>query len=193
MWLGANWIRINREEDEHAGVLAREQEIKSLKERMVAIENEVTELSAQQEVNREQLKDGEMRREELQSEVNRAHRSHADAKAQYEARKDRQDQLKKRADEVNAELAELNKEMDEHSEKIRETRARLADSMSSLQGFEADHEKLLAKRDELRAELDRARAKSKEDREAVHELALKVESRKSMREVAEAILLSEEL
>src|SRR5690606_17224791 len=66
VWVGANWVRVNREQDEHAGVLAREAEIKTLKEQQDRIANEVTELSGRQEAIRERLKDAELRREELQ-------------------------------------------------------------------------------------------------------------------------------
>ena len=182
IWVGPNWLRVNREQDEHAGVLAREQEIKELKQRLAGIENSVTEQSARQEALRERLKDAEMRREDLQSEVNRAHRSFADAKAQLDSRQDRQEQLRRRGEEVNRELDELRKEVEQHDADIRNARSRLDETMTSLQGFEADHEKLLDRRNELREQLEQARQQSKADREAVHELALKVESRRSMRE-----------
>ncbi|MDX1443180.1 MAG: chromosome segregation protein SMC [Gammaproteobacteria bacterium] len=182
IWIGPNWLRVNREQDEHAGVLAREQEIKDLKQRLEEIENAVTEQSARQEAVRERLKEGEMRREDLQSEVNRAHRAFADAKAQLDSRQERQEQLKRRGEEVNRELQELRKELEQHDEDIRQARSRLDETMSSLQGFEADHEKLLSRRNEIREALEQARQQNKADREAVHELALKVESRRSMRE-----------
>jgi chromosome segregation protein len=182
IWVGPNWLRVNREQDEHAGVLAREQEIKDLRQDLAALDNAVTELTARQEALRERLKDGELRREELQSDVNRAHRSHADAKAKLNSRIEQQDRLRKRGEEVNAELAELNTELEQHDQDIRAARSRLNETMSSLQGFEADHEKLLAQRDELRNQLDQARQQAKADREATHDLALKVESRRSMRE-----------
>ena len=182
VWVGANWVRVNRERDEHAGVLAREQEIKTLKEQQNGFANEVTELSGRQEAIRERLKDAELRREELQTEVNRAHRQYADAKATLDSRRERQEQLRRRGEEVNAELNELHEELAQHDMNVRAARGRLDETLSSLQGFEADHGKLLAKRDELRALLDGARAQAKADREAAHDLALKVESRRSMRE-----------
>src|SRR5690606_7602786 len=73
-------------------------------------------------------------------------------------------------------------ELELHDRDIRNARARLDETMSSLQGFEADHGTLLAKRDALREQLDAVRQKTKTEREAVHDLALKVESRRSMRE-----------
>ncbi|HEX7029543.1 MAG TPA: chromosome segregation protein SMC [Gammaproteobacteria bacterium] len=182
VWVGANWVRVNREQDEHAGVLAREQEIKTLKEQQNRLANEVTELSGRQEAIRERLKDAELRREELQTEVNRAHRQYADAKAMLDSRAERQQQLRRRGEEVNAELNELNEELAQHDADVRAARGRLDETLSSLQGFEADHGKLLAERDALRSKLDAARAQAKADREAAHELALKVESRRSMRE-----------
>ncbi len=182
VWVGANWLRVNREQNEHAGVLAREQEIKALKEQQNRVANDVTELSGRQEAIRERLKDAELRREELQAEVNRAHRQYADAKATRDSRQERQEQLRRRGAEVNAELGELHAELAQHDTDVRAARGRLDETLSSLQGFEADHGALLKRRDELRAQLDEARAQARADREAAHDLALKVESRRSMRE-----------
>lgn len=182
VWVGANWVRVNRTQDEHAGVLAREQEIKSLKDQQYQVANEVTELSGRQEVIRERLKDSEMRREELQTEVNRAHRQYADARAMLDSRKERQDQLRRRGEEVRGELNELHEELAQHDADIRAARGRLDETMSSLQGFEADHGSLQKQRDELRSRLDAARTQARADREAAHDLALKVESRRSMRD-----------
>jgi len=182
VWVGANWVRVNRTQDEHAGVLAREQEIKSLKEQQDQAANEVTELSGRQEAIRERLKDAELRREELQTEVNRAHRQYADARAMLDSRTERQDQLRRRGEEVRTELNELHEELAQHDADVRAARGRLDETMSSLQGFEADHGSLLKQRDELRSRLDAARSQARADREAAHDLALKVESRRSMRE-----------
>src|SRR5690606_4395957 len=157
IWLGPNWLRINREQDEHAGVLAREAEIKTLKEAQDRLANEVTELAGRQEAIRERLKDAELRREELQVEVNRAHRQYADARAMLDARRERQEQLRRRAAEVNGELEELHAELEQHDADIRAARSRLDETLSSLQGFEADHGSLIAQRDEIRARLERAR------------------------------------
>ena len=36
VWLGRSWLRVSRDPDEHAGVLAREQEIKTLDEELAS-------------------------------------------------------------------------------------------------------------------------------------------------------------
>src|SRR5690606_1930390 len=118
----------------------------------------------------------------FRSEVNRAHRQYADARAMLDARRERQEQLRRRTAEVNGELEELHAELEQHDADIRAARSRLDETLSSLQGFEADHGSLIAQRDEIRARLERAREQARSDREAAHELALKVESRRSLRE-----------
>src|SRR5690606_2951758 len=46
IWIGRNWLRVNRAEDPHAGVLAREQEIRELRASIGGAAYEVEELTA---------------------------------------------------------------------------------------------------------------------------------------------------
>ena len=65
LWLGANWLRVIKDNDEKAGVLQREQELKQLASDIEAGSARVAQLQQTQEAGREQVKVLEAQREDL--------------------------------------------------------------------------------------------------------------------------------
>lgn len=182
IWLGAGWVRVNREENERAGVLAREQEIRELKNTRAELESAVAALATQQETLRRDMKALEDKREELQTQVNRAHRQQADCNAQLNARRSRLEQSNRRLAEVNSEITELEAQVEQAEADIRSARARLGEALGSLGDHEQRRKKLTVERDDLREKLEVARERAKQDRETAHELAVKAEGRRSQRD-----------
>lgn len=182
VWLGAGWLRVNRAEDEHAGVLAREQEIRELKARLQALEAEVAALGEEQEAVRRELKELEDRREELQAGTNRAHRRQADSNAQLNARRSRLEQHRQRVETLEREIRELEEQVGQCETDSRAARARLEQAMGNLGEHETRRDSLNAERETLRRALDAARDQARQDRKAAHELAVKVEGRRTQRD-----------
>ncbi|MGD8828006.1 MAG: chromosome segregation protein SMC, partial [Gammaproteobacteria bacterium] len=182
VWLGANWIRVNREQDERAGVLAREQEIKRLSGEQAELEREIEELGGRHDEARDRIRSLEERREELQAEVNRAHRRHTELGSLMQTRQSRREQLTRRFEEVTAEVEELAGQVEAHQTDLKAARGRLEEAMASLETSERRREELNQERDAQRRRLEEARAQARQDRDLAHELALKVESRRTIRE-----------
>ncbi|HSN72528.1 MAG TPA: chromosome segregation protein SMC, partial [Steroidobacteraceae bacterium] len=82
VWIGRDWLRVSRDQDVHAGVIEREQEIRSLKGRVQAAVAESEQLDAARVDTRDRLREIELRRDEVQAEVNRLQRVHGDLRAQ---------------------------------------------------------------------------------------------------------------
>lgn len=188
VWLGTNWLRVNREEDENAGVLAREQEIRTLNETIKTLEADVDQLRQKQEAGRSKLKDLEAQREELQAQANRTHRQQADCNAQLDTRRSRLEQHNQRLETLNREVLELEAQIEQGEAKSREARGRLEDAVTRLGSDEDQRSSLNEERDELRNTLEQARETSRTDREAAHEMAVKMEGRRSQHEALQASL-----
>lgn len=179
IWLGPHWLRVNREEDERAGVLAREQEIRAVREQLTALHTGVTQSDTRQGELRQALKDHEARREELQTEVNRAYRQAADSQAQLNTRRTRLEQTRQRLAEVNAELADLEQQIKQSEQDVRSTRGKLELAITSLGDHEQQRSVLIAERDSLRTAHETAQQQAKTDRDTMHELAVRAEGRRS--------------
>jgi chromosome segregation protein len=179
IWIGPDWIRVQRAAEDDAGVLAREQELKSLQQRVSELEGESSRVSEGLETARSRLRDVEARLEAGQHEFNTAHRQVADLTAQIDTRHARIEQAQQRGARLAEEESELERQAEEAREALRQARGELEAAVESLGEGEARRQVLEQERARLREALEAVRVRAREDREAAHELALKVESRRS--------------
>src|SRR5690606_471965 len=69
VWLGRSWIRVRKAADEKAGLLERKGEISRLEEQIAMQQSRVDELVEAQSLGRQQLRDLESRREDVQRQI----------------------------------------------------------------------------------------------------------------------------
>ncbi len=179
IWLGRAWLRVARDADQNSGVLAREQEIKSLTARLQQLEATVHELQERTDATEEDLRELEQRREALQQQVNEAHRRHSELRAQVSARRSRLEQIQNRDQNIRAELEELEAQIQRSHGEVQEARERLGAALERMEQSGRERELLAGQRDTLREALDQVRARARSDRDQAHGLALQIESMRS--------------
>ena len=184
VWLGKNWLRVCRDKDGKAGVLAREHDMRRLK-------SELREMQARHDSARKLLHDGrtrltqlEERRETMQRDASSLLNEYSETKAALESARYKMDQANARKAALVEESSELKNEQISAEEQLRESqrvRTQAADLLERLQTEKQDLEK---QREELRSELLRVRAQADEDRQAVQNIAIQFESRRTSKESA---------
>jgi chromosome segregation protein len=184
IWLGKNWLRVSRDKDGRAGVLAREHEMRRLKA-------EIRELQARFDSSVRLLKDGrvrltqlEERRESLQKDATSLLNEYSEIKATMDSAKFRLDQANARKAALIEEVSELDDEKISAEEQLRASRATQNGATETLERLESERADLEKQRDELRTELQRVRSQAEEDRRAVQEIAIQFESRRTSKESA---------
>ncbi len=184
VWLGRNWLRVARDKDGKAGVLAREHEMRRLK-------SEMREMQARFESARKLLLDGrirltqlEERRETLQHDAAALLNEYSEIKAALESARYKKDQANARKAALVEEAAELNNEKISAEEQLRESQRMHVMAVESLEQLESARADLESRREELRAELQRVRAQADEDRQAVQNITIQFESRRNSKESA---------
>ncbi len=182
IWLGRAWLRVARDADEHAGVLAREQEIKALQAELAGLNTEQERLQQALEAERERVRELEARREDLQVQVNRAHRGAADLNAQLSNRRTRLEQVEGRFARINEEIAEIEAAHQRDAEALQQATNRRNEAVSRMETLAQERERLSAERDGLREKLDAARREAQARRDALHQIDLRMQSLKSTRE-----------
>ncbi|HET7395305.1 MAG TPA: chromosome segregation protein SMC [Gammaproteobacteria bacterium] len=185
IWMGRHWARVIREQDERAGVIAREQELKQIRQAIQTIETQVGESTSGQQRARDGLKDMEARRDLLQGDVNRAHRDTADINARLNSARTQLQQVTHRIDSLDSEKQELAEVIVGAEAELKVARNRIEQAIETLHKLEQQRDALQQERDRLRMALDAAREQARVDRESAHELALKLESRRSLKESTE--------
>ncbi len=184
VWLGKNWLRVSRDKDGKAGVLAREHEMRRLK-------GEMRELQARYDSAVRLLKDGrirttqlEERRESLQQDASSLLNEYSELKAALESAKYRMDQANARKAALAEEVTELDNEKISAEEQLRESKRLHEQASETMERLEAEKTTLEAQRDELRSELQRVRAQAEEDRQNVQNITIQFESRRTSKESA---------
>jgi chromosome segregation protein len=184
IWFGKNWLRVSRDQDTKAGVLSREHDMRRLK-------NDMREIQARFESSRKLLKDGrgrlvqlEERREAVQLDAAALLSEYSEVKASLDSARYQMDQANARQTAIAEEASDLDDEKISADEQLRESRLSFNQANDSLAELEAGKVNLEIRRDELRAELERVRDQSNEDRQAVQNITIQFESRRSSKESA---------
>jgi len=177
VWLGRNWLRVTRDDADHkAGVLHREQEIKSLRQQVEDSESRLK--SRQAELNQAvvDLKGLEVHKEQLQADVIARADAVAELQSQLSAKQAHLEQVQSRSDQLQRDIIELEQHIHQAQHDLTAARARLEQAASTTQDQTQQRDALLQQRDRLRADLEEKRRQARVDKELGHEIALEVET-----------------
>ncbi|MCG6965296.1 MAG: chromosome segregation protein SMC [Chromatiaceae bacterium] len=174
--VGRGWVSLQRGSDAHAGVLAREQEIRTLSQRQAELEPQVQRLAEQLAADRQALVEAEQAREVQQREMEAAQRVLSEVRALLSGKQARAEQIRHRIEGLEKDAAEIRQQIEQGMTDMEEARSQLHQALASIEDLGMQREQLVARRDELRIALDEARAAASEARNRVHEIALRVES-----------------
>ncbi|MDQ1363455.1 MAG: chromosome segregation protein, partial [Pseudomonadota bacterium] len=179
IWLGANWLRVARDRDEKSGVLAREQEIKKLQAQLEELELKAEEIDQRIVDGRAALHNTEQQREQLQAELNQAHNLCATVQSQISSRTARLEQIAGRSKHLQEEMADIQSQITREQQDMETARRKRNEATSEMEVLSREREQLTAQREQLQNRLQEMRAQASGEREGVHELAIRIESRRT--------------
>ncbi|MFP1678701.1 chromosome segregation protein SMC [Alloalcanivorax sp. C16-2] len=172
IWLGPDWLKVMREQDQEAGVLERRRELEALAGTIDGAEARVEELKAALEEAREAIAELEEEREEVQRQAARLNRELGEVNAQVSARQVRLEQITMRRERLGNEMEEARGQLSQEEQQIKEARAVLQEALDAMEQDSGEREALLSKRDQARAALDDARQQARQQRDLAHQLAM---------------------
>ena len=175
-WIGKSWIRLIKQGDEKSGVIAREQEIKTLTAEIESLQSKFEEHKAHLETGKSQQTEFEESRDLLQQEVNQLNREHAEARSQLSATKSRLEQVTLRFQNLVSEQEEIEGHLEHEGESLKEARTLLNKALESIESFSREREGLISKRETLKQQLDSARQDSRRYQDEIHQLELQHQS-----------------
>lgn len=182
IWLGADWLKVVREQDQEAGILERRRELEALEGRIDTGQARVDELKAGLEEARERIAELEEEREEVQRQASRLNRELGEVNAQVSARQVRLEQITMRRERLNKEMDEARGQLDQEQNQIKEARAVLQEALDAMEQDSGEREALLSRRDETRARLDDARQQARQHRDRSHQLAMDAQGARTQAE-----------
>ena len=178
-WIGRDWLRVARGQDEHSGVIEREHRLKAERTQFASCEQRVQEFESHLASVRQGLTAAEVERDRLQAGIQGAHREHADLLAQLEATRARSQESTLRRSRLHEESAEAAREAGAAQETLARARLTLERGLNELSELDARRYELEAERDERRERLAAARAHAQSVQLAARDLLIRSESRRS--------------
>lgn len=176
IWLGNGWLRVTRDNDEKAGVLRREQEMKSLDGNISQLGSQIDVIETRLANSRQLTKDQEQRHDLLQVELQQANQAYAEIAANVKAKRSQYEETASRIDRIQQELAEIKTNIEQNEQETNSTRQRLGKAVSQMEELAGEREDLEGERAVVREALKHARETASQDREAAHAIALKIET-----------------
>ncbi|MEA3412213.1 MAG: chromosome segregation protein SMC [Pseudomonadota bacterium] len=181
LWLGPDWLRVVRDPDEHAGVLAREAEIRSLQTRGASLRGSIGELETELSRGREALSGLERSLHDAQADANQANRAHTEAERRLATLRSRLEQNAQRRERLEEELDEIADQQARHRADHAAARKRRIEALERIEALNQERDALAGERNDMQKALIAARESSRAERDAAHETALQLESLRTAR------------
>ena len=178
-WIGPGWARVRRAQGNQVGVLAREREMRTLGEQILALEARIEEATNTLDDLRTRKFEAERARDDAQRELYNAHRRQSELAGQLQSHRGKMETARARAEKVAGELNDLISQLDELQTQTREARARLDESVGHMGDLEDQRRELENERRALLEAREEARMNAREAADQAHALALSMESKRS--------------
>ncbi len=180
LWFGNNWMRVARPAEGQDSVLSREQQIKQTRRQLEQLQQNIAELEGQLESSKRLLTEEEQKRDELQIERQRCNEQLSEVKAKLNGVNVQLDQIQKRRAELSVEVNDI----DQQIQRDRQTQTKSQEALTAAQHAVAQHAETRSQhqhqREQLNEALQNARNHAQRDKDTLHEIALSLESMRSM-------------
>lgn len=173
VWIGPNWLRVRRGEDNQHGLISLQQELEELVDVIDELEATEEDLAVSLDVAQMQAKAVEEEREQLQVENQQLARQLAEVKAELSGKKVQAEELKARRSRLDEDIEDVEAQMAEERESLAMTREELQEALDSMEDDVDEREALLGEREELRIDIDEQRDNVRLAKDQQHQMQLK--------------------
>ena len=178
-WVGHDWLRVSRGADSHAGVLLREQRLKSLRAAAADAQERVRQEEETLGRAREELLRAEAGREALQAQLQHSGEQYAELAGALQGARARAEQSTLRGERLEQDAGEIARELAATARAQREATSELERALAARGALEAAESALVEEREARRAALGGARTRMQTVQLAARDLHVQVEARRS--------------
>ena len=133
IWLGANWLRVSKDQDATAGVIKRQAELTSLEAQIEELQASVGELTDGLEEGVAVLQVAEKDRDTEQTRMAEQQRAFSETRAQLGAKRLQAEQIRTDLDRANAEIESNTIHVEEDQENLKLARNTLQGAMDDME------------------------------------------------------------
>ena len=181
-WVGQDWLRLRRGSDPHAGALERAQRLKALSRDCAAAEAVLQAGEVTRDALRAQVREIERARDEVQQQIQGAHREHGELRAQLGASQARLDEAQLRRQRLQGDRDEVAAEIARALDGLTQARQAHSAALDTLQRLDASLPTLTDEREMYREQAATTRATAQTAQLALRDMLVRYESRRSTHE-----------
>ncbi|NOS73607.1 MAG: chromosome segregation protein SMC [Methyloglobulus sp.] len=178
-WFGPGWISIKNTKDSKSGVLQREKELRSLKQRQEDLHLAIETLEDQLQTAEQRLKEVEANREAIQQQHTILGTELSQKQAEASALSARLEQQQRRLEHINNEKSQLIEELSENAEKLASVKSLLSEAETISMHQEDNRQNLESVNHELQNQLHHSEQSANEAKQQVFSIKAKLESLRS--------------
>lgn len=179
IWLGANWLRVARDEDNQGGILARQQELEILEGEADELDMSVEEWEADLESSLLRQNSLEQQRETAQREWQDISRKLLEMKSRLSGQQAKAEQLRLRTEKLDQSVVEVEETRALESEALATLRLEWQDAMGAVDEDTDERERLQRQRSDIEHALSQARLAAGQQKDRLHQLQLQVQTLKN--------------
>jgi len=189
IWLGSNWMRVNRSHSQESSVLARGQDIKTLRQSLHTQSAKIDALVDKSERLKAELHAAEQQREATQAALSTAHRKVVETQSMLSGLRLRQDQNEQNRRRAHEEIVEIDRQFEQYQQQVKASTERRSRALEQIDQLTKEGAALNASRVGLRQQLDSARGQAQQSSTQGQEIAVRVESMRSACDAAKQNLV----
>jgi len=187
LWVGRDWVKLDRGDDVEHGVLERGHQIDVLRKRVEQAESHLAELHGRLSEGRARIESLDGDRQALSNAINSLAQRLGQLRTDHGVHQVRQEEADARRERVQRERLEIETQIAEETSRLAEARRRLVEFERLREALDDERKGYSGTREQNLATVDEARRRSRADRDAFHELNVAkqaLESRLSATETA---------
>ncbi len=174
IWVGPNWLRVYRGDDDHSGVLQRQQELGELKAQIAGLNGQVEGLGAAHEADVATEHRLEQERDQAQSQLSRLNHAISEQKGSQRGKEARLEQISTRRERLQQDLDEIAAQREANRGAINTSKKGLDAALEQMEQLAVEREGLQQGREQLRKTLEQARIEANQNQQQHQELQLGV-------------------
>jgi chromosome segregation protein len=168
LWAGGNWILQLGDEDQHAGMLARAQEIEQIQARLSEITQAAMAMKSRYDGDRQRLQALEQEWDQSQKSLAQLQHQLSDLRQQLGNRQSHAEQVQNRRHQLHVELAELEELKTGHTTELQSNSAKRNDFLEQIEQMSELESGLLEQKTQLQQQLAKDREALQQARESAH-------------------------
>ncbi len=178
-WLGATWLRFNKNHDPHQGVLQRKQALENLNPQIQQQEQQLQEAEHRCRAGQETLAKLEEQRDSNQRLFRELSAQYHQLHAQWQSKQTQLEQLQKRYHGLQQECQEQQRQLLETQAELALAQQNLEQALAQQAKVSATQQFLVQRRDSLRQALQQCRQQAQTDKQVADEHQVRVSSLES--------------